>query len=274
MMGKNNKQIKRKLRPEESNDIPEVIRDRPSIKVANRPGFSPLLLASLTLGILALLSLLIFWRPSSQPVAISSPPLPTPTSSATPGENPGEEVDNVLGHLPYAEAPQSELKAITPDGRLRMRTAAANEFLQMQGNARAEGVILVPISAFRSVQDQNQIFFGVKQQRNQQVRQRAEVSAPPGYSEHHTGYAIDIGDGRAPGTNLSQNFETTAAYKWLKNHAAQYNFENSFTRDNAQGVSYEPWHWRYVGDRQSLETFFKARSLNTSSQPAPAPSNP
>ena len=274
MMGKNNNQIKRTLRSEESNDIPEVIRDRPSTKVANRSGFSPLLLVSLALGIFALLSMLIFWRPSSQPVAISSPPLPTPTSSATPGDKPGEEVDNVLGHLPYAEAPQSELKAITPDGRLRMRTAAANEFLQMQGNARAEGVILVPISAFRSVQDQNQVFFGVKQQRNQQVRERAEVSAPPGYSEHHTGYAIDIGDGQAPGTNLSQSFEKTAAYKWLKNHAAQYNFENSFTRDNAQGVSYEPWHWRYVGDRQSLETFFKARSLKTSSQPVPAPSNP
>ena len=91
--------------------------------------------------------------------------------------------------------------------------------------------------------------------------QRAAVSAPPGYSEHHTGYAIDIGDADVPATNLSPDFENTAAFKWLRENAAYFSFELSFPRDNPQNIMYEPWHWRFVGDRHSLETFYKAREL-------------
>ena len=138
----------------------------------------------------------------------------------------------------------------------------------MQAAAKAQGIALVPISAFRTLDQQNQLFFEVKQQRNQEARKRAEVSAPPGYSEHHTGYAVDIGDGSAQATHLSESFESTKAFQWLKNNAAKYSFELSFPPNNPQGVSYEPWHWRYVGDRPSLELFYKARNLP---QPSPAP---
>ena len=134
--------------------------------------------------------------------------------------------------------------------------------MAMTAAARSQGVILVPISGFRSVSEQQHLFFDVKAQRNQLATERATVSAPPGYSEHHTGYAVDIGDGRTPATNLSQTFEKTAAYKWLAANAARYSFEMSFPKNNPQGVSYEPWHWRFVGDRHSLETFYKARQLS------------
>ncbi|MGC8714541.1 MAG: M15 family metallopeptidase, partial [Leptodesmis sp.] len=68
-----------------------------------------------------------------------------------------------------------------------------------------------------------------------------------------------LGDGSVPAANLSPTFENTSAYKWLQANAAFYSFEMSFPKNNNQGVSYEPWHWRYVGDRDSLETFYKAR---------------
>jgi D-alanyl-D-alanine carboxypeptidase len=171
--------------------------------------------------------------------------------------------ENVLGHLPYEEAPPAELKPITSDGSIKLRANAAAKFKEMQASARASGVILVPISGFRSVSQQEYLFFQIKEQRAQVTTKRAEVSAPPGYSEHHTGYAIDIGDGNAPATNLSQSFEKTSAYQWLAKNAPKYSFELSFTPDNLQGVSYEPWHWRYVGDTHSLETFYKARNLQS-----------
>lgn len=133
--------------------------------------------------------------------------------------------------------------------------------------ARAVGVILVPISGFRSVQQQQHVYFDIQAQRGQTVKQRAEVSAPPGYSEHHTGYAVDIGDGTTPATNLSPNFEKTRAFRWLNANAARFHFEMSFPKDNLQGVSYEPWHWRFVGDRHSLETFYKAKNLNPGNTP-------
>jgi D-alanyl-D-alanine carboxypeptidase len=47
----------------------------------------------------------------------------------------------------------------------------------------------------------------------------------------------------------------------LQNNAAQYSFELSFPENNPQGISYEPWHWRFVGDSHSLETFYKAQQL-------------
>ncbi len=190
----------------------------------------------------------------------SNSPTETPTSQTPLAKTIPE---NILGHLPYEEAPQSELKPITSDGSIKLRANAATKFKEMQAAARASGVILVPISGFRSVSQQEYLFFQVKEQRAQVTTKRAEVSAPPGYSEHHTGYAVDIGDGKAPATNLNQSFEKTAAYQWLVKNAPKYSFELSFTPDNLQGVSYEPWHWRYVGDTHSLETFYKARNLSS-----------
>ena len=241
-------------------DIPEVIRDQPLGSPSPPP--LPLKLISVAIGgILLLLLLFLGWwqRPKPEPEIVVEP-------SPTPTETP---VDNLLGHLPYAEAPLDELANITPDGRLKLRQAAADKFLQMQKDARNQGISLVPISAFRTVQQQNQLFFDIKQQRNQEARQRAEVSAPPGYSEHHTGYAVDIGDGSAQATHLSESFAQTKAFGWLQNNAAKYSFEMSFPLNNPQGIAYEPWHWRYVGDRQSLELFYKARNLPKSSSESP-----
>lgn len=168
--------------------------------------------------------------------------------------------DNLLGHLPYDIAPQTELVSISNDGSLTLRSAAAIKFKQMQSAARADGINLVPISAFRTTEAQEQLFFGIKEQRVQNAAKRAKVSAPPGYSEHHTGYALDIGDGNAPTTNVEATFANTAAFRWLQQNALKYSFELSFPQNNDQGVSYEPWHWRFVGDRDSLETFYKVRN--------------
>ena len=171
--------------------------------------------------------------------------------------------ENILGHLPYEQSPQQELKAVTGDGRILLRKKAADKFLQMQADARRQGIILTALSGFRTVSEQEYLFFEIKAQRAQDASKRAEVSAPPGYSEHHTGYAIDIGDGNVPSTNLSTSFEQTKAFQWLQTNAPRYSFELSFPKDNLQGISYEPWHWRYVGDTHSLETFYKVRNLDT-----------
>ncbi len=78
---------------------------------------------------------------------------------------------------------------------------------------------------------------------------------------------MDIGDGTAPATNLNENFENTKAFQWLQTNAARFGFEMSFPKDNSQGVSYEPWHWRFVGDRDSLETFYRAKNVKPTQVP-------
>jgi zinc D-Ala-D-Ala carboxypeptidase len=175
--------------------------------------------------------------------------------------------DSLLGHLSYDEAPASTLQTI--DGGLKLRSTAASKFKAMLAAARAAGLNITTISAFRSIADQEKIFNGVKEQRNQTPSQRAQVSAPSRYSEHHTGYAVDVGDGSNSKSDLKPEFENTSAFKWLQANAARYSFEMSFPRDNKQGVSYEPWHWRYVGDSDSLETFYRAKKIQSVSNPQP-----
>ncbi|NJK40753.1 MAG: D-alanyl-D-alanine carboxypeptidase family protein [Acaryochloridaceae cyanobacterium SU_2_1] len=167
--------------------------------------------------------------------------------------------DTTLGHFAYDVAPENELKPITADGQIKLRVVAAQSFLAMSAAAEADGVTLLPLSGFRTIEEQDHLFFVVKAERAQGAQQRAQVSAPPGRSEHHTGYAIDIGDATQPQTHVQTEFDQTLAYQWLSQNAVRYSFELSFPKANAQGVSYEPWHWRFVGDKDSLETFYNAR---------------
>jgi zinc D-Ala-D-Ala carboxypeptidase len=249
-------------------DIPVAVRDTPDIKPPSRLKPILLIVGVLGLGTIALGVGSQYWAPKPKPIETPSPQ-PTPTSTNTP-TNTETNTDRLLGHFPYQEAPASELQPITPDGQIKLRAAAAQKFKDMSAAASRDGVVLVPISGFRAVSDQQYLFFDVKAERGQVATKRAEVSAPPGYSEHHTGYAVDIGDGNTPATNLSTDFENTAAFKWLEKNAPYYSFELSFPKGNPQGVSYEPWHWRFVGDRDSLETFYKAKNITPgSSTPSP-----
>jgi zinc D-Ala-D-Ala carboxypeptidase len=218
-------------------DIPFAERERRPIP--RPPSRRPLVL----LGTLALVACLaaaiaLIYRQAQGPMA-----LPQAASDGT-----------LFGHHPYPEAARNQLAEI--EG-VKLRPAALKAFRAMQHEALAAGVRLVPLSGFRSVKLQQDLYFGVKAERNQSLRERAKVSAPPGYSEHHTGYALDIGDGDRPWTNVAVGFDLTPAFLWLQTHANQFHFELSFPRGNAQGVSYEPWHWRFVGDPESLKLFHR-----------------
>lgn len=166
----------------------------------------------------------------------------------------------LLGHFPYREVPAVDRVSVAPGLELHRDAAAA--LLAMQNAARAEGVDLVLLSGYRSLSVQKELFFDVKSARNQSALERARVSAPPGYSEHSTGYAVDLGDGSQPETNLSASFEQTTAFSWLQANAARFHFVLSFPHGNAQGVNYEPWHWRFEGSAQALRVFEPAQRLS------------
>lgn len=224
------------------------------------------------LGAIALLGALVLLVPAVRQAVlpgsqktftgITTPdPASTPTEAASSTPSAADNLipaqKTLLGHRAFDEAPASDLVALTADGRIKLRQAAAAKFEDMAAAAANEGVVLVPLSGFRSQADQTRIFFQVQEERGQSATTRAEVSAPPGYSEHHTGYALDIGDGNRPATDVEPTFEETDAFRWLKQNAVRYGFEMSFPPGNPQGVAYEPWHWRFVGDRNSLETFYQ-----------------
>ena len=166
----------------------------------------------------------------------------------------------LLGHFPYGELAGDQLVEIAPG--VELQRDAAESLQSLQAAAAGDGVDIRVLSAFRSVALQKRIFFDVKSERNQTALERARVSAPPGFSEHSTGYAVDLGDGRQPGANLSPSFERTAAFAWLQANANRFHFQLSFPQGNRQGVSYEPWHWRFEGSADALRTFEAAQRLS------------
>ncbi len=245
-------------------DIPEASRDTPNYKLTTPRKTNFITIGLVSFGVFSFSVFLIIrvFFSASQKLSLSS----DVTNNITLSPNLiTSKIENVLGHLPYTEASPSELSSVTYDGRIKLRKKAAKSFLRMQQDAKENGFTLIPISGFRTFNQQEYLFFEVKRQQNEETRKRAEVSAPPQYSEHHTGYAIDIGDSNSPSTHLNVEFEDTLLFQWLEKNAAKYNFELSFPPNNIQNISYEPWHWRYIGDAHSLETFFKARNLQKES---------
>lgn len=161
----------------------------------------------------------------------------------------------LLNHFAYPKMPASALlpapealgdascrvhPAMLPD--LNRLIAASNADPRVAGKLRA-------VSCQRSVALQAQTFCaGILSGRSQGFADRAWASAPPGHSEHATGYVIDFGTrdrGGCPDADAC--FAATDMGKWLLANAARYGFELSFPAGNKQRVKWEPWHWRWVG---------------------------
>ena len=160
--------------------------------------------------------------------------------------------ERILGHLPYNETPKEKLVLIEPNIEVHMDMR--DSLLKMREEAKKDGIYLVFLSGYRSINLQNDIFYSLKSIRNQEAAERARVSAPPGYSEHSTGFAIDIGDATQRETDFETDFENTDAFRWLIKNAAKFHFKLSFNKDNKY-IDYEPWHWRYEGSIEALKVF-------------------
>ena len=124
---------------------------------------------------------------------------------------------------------------------LTARAARAWQFLQHA--ASTDGIALEAISGYRSHAYQLGIFER-KLARGQTVPEILNVNAAPGYSEHHSGNALDIGTTDEP--PAEESFERTPAFAWLQAHAGGFGFVMSYPRDNPHGIVYEPWHWYYA----------------------------
>lgn len=99
------------------------------------------------------------------------------------------------------------------------------------------------ISGFRSISRQTEIL-EQKIGSAESLERILRVSAYPGYSEHHTGRALDLGSPHAE--HLSEAFESTPEFLWLATSAGAFGFRLSYPKGNGRGIAYEPWHWFYA----------------------------
>lgn len=143
------------------------------------------------------------------------------------------------------EATSAELTlfSTTADGRaLRATTQTAKSWLKLQRAAASASIVIEVTSAFRSIEYQGQLIKR-KLESGESLGDILKVNAIPGFSEHHTGEALDLFS--PPQPPLITAFEETAAFQWLSGHASNFGFSLSYPRGNRSGFSYEPWHWKF-----------------------------
>lgn len=152
-----------------------------------------------------------------------------------------EVLVNKYYSLPKDYSPQVEALG-DGYGAGSLRREAAQAFRAMADGARAEGIRLRSVSAYRSYRTQQALYQGYL---NKDKRAVVDTySARAGHSEHQTGLALDINT-----ASSSDHFERTSAYAWLQANCAQYGFLLRYPqgKEEITGYRFEPWHYRYVG---------------------------
>lgn len=188
-------------------------------------------------------------------------PGPARALAATPGDLPLVRLRDRLHGLGLDEAgyaARTGLALVPEPARLHLAgfdryrrplwlaAPAARAWDHLRRAAQADGITLEAISGYRS-HDYQLGIFQRKLARGQQVAQILEVNAAPGFSEHHSGLALDLScPGEPP---AEESFEATPAFDWLRANAAGHGFHMSYPRDNPHGIIYEPWHWRFKDAR-------------------------
>lgn len=116
-------------------------------------------------------------------------------------------------------------------------------FKRMFDDAKKENLTLIVNSSYRSYAEQDEIYEKYKKNKGEEYAD--SIAARPGFSEHQTGYAIDLITYGA----TSSTFEETDEFRWLQNNAYKYGFILRYPKDKEYltGYSYESWHYRYVG---------------------------
>lgn len=115
----------------------------------------------------------------------------------------------------------------------------------MRRAATEQGLSLFLISAFRGVQYQHDVI-ARKLRAGRSIKQILRVNAAPGYSEHHSGRAVDVGTIGCDA--LSVEFENTEVYQWLAENAESFGFHLSYPRNNPYSIEFEPWHWCFQAE--------------------------
>ena len=146
------------------------------------------------------------------------------------------------GGLPYfCEA--TEMVDVGPNlvGRMqKLVPLAAARWQQMVEAASCDDVRLLIVSGFRSFDYQAGLIRN-KIEAGRTMDDILTMIAAPGFSQHHTGAAVDIA---SPGSRpLTEEFEQSAAFAWLSENAARHGFSLTYPRENRWGFIYEPWHW-------------------------------
>ena len=128
-------------------------------------------------------------------------------------------------------------------GRKSMMSKTSSYYWTLLDSAaKAHNIKLLIVSAYRSYSYQANIIKR-KMKSGMSLENILKENTLPGYSEHHSGSAIDLTNNEI--RTLSMDFKETKEYKWLSNNAYLYNFYLSYPENQSNEINFEPWHWSY-----------------------------
>lgn len=139
---------------------------------------------------------------------------------------------------------------------------AYSDLIDMLDDCRAAGLSPVICSSYRSMEKQKELYnnkineyISYGYSGDEAEKKAGELVAIPGTSEHQLGLALDIVDISNQALNETQ--ENTQVQKWLMNNSWKYGFILRYPTDKSDitGISYEPWHYRYVGKQAAKEIY-------------------
>lgn len=172
------------------------------------------------------------------------------------------EIDNQWAYFlinrdnPLPDDYSPELSAV--EGKFMLDSRCADYAVQMLEDARAEGLDVAVVSAYRSSQKQKENYSAYISRLIKEgyssidaAKITAKEIAPPGASEHNAGLALDIltGDWWATHNDVTDDFENTDEFRWLSENSWKYGFILRYPKEDEEttGYIYEPWHYRFVG---------------------------
>ena len=176
-----------------------------------------------------------------------------PPPSITGKSDVDERIREIATNRGYQRQPEPSNvdKLILAEGdRHYLQPQAARAYKMLKYAAAADGCTISLVSAHRNHDQQRKIFLsGINAPySNEDVFNRLKTISIPGFSKHHTGYAIDV----CEGDFMFEKFVNTASYKWLANNdyanARKYGWIPSYPPGvSNQGPDPEPWEFIYVG---------------------------
>ena len=132
---------------------------------------------------------------------------------------------------------------------MKLVNVAKDAYERMAKDASKSKMKLVVMSSYRSYSYQVTLY---NRYAKKDGKDKADTySGRPGFSEHQTGLAIDLYNGKTVYTK----FETTKEFDWMQENAYKYGFILRFPKDKEieTGYVYEAWHYRYVGETIAKE---------------------
>ena len=151
-----------------------------------------------------------------------------------------------------------EVNLVTVQGKYKLDEKAAEHAIDLLAAAKKAGYDMQLCSAYRTVKKSEELyqrqikkFLSAGYSQADAEKEAAKWVAPPGTSEHHTGLAMDLvsSDYWGQYSDLEHDYDKFDSFKWMYANCAEYGFVLRYPEDKQDitGITYEPWHYRYVG---------------------------